>query len=406
MDAQYAIIAENLSKEYTINLSRIEEVFLKTVSKGQKIEVLKNFNFKIKKGSVTGIIGVNGSGKSTLLKILGQILKPDHGKIFINGTVGAIIELGAGFHPDLSGYDNIFFNATLHGFAKKDIQIFIDDIIDFSELHEFIHEPIKHYSSGMLMRLAFSIIIYLPFDILLLDEIFAVGDQSFKLKCMQKIKELSYSEKTILIVSHDFIQLKNICSELIFIHNHQVKMHGDINDVIESYIVNTNFLSSSFSFTEGEYDWQNPNKNQEIEHLSFYTTSHKYQFLNSEQIELNFKFKKKSDSKINIAVVFNSGIEQPFMAYSTTNKINGDFEIYSKGKYHLQTILPANFLNEGLILIDVHFIDKEATDICQIKSLAQLQIKKDTSDKDIFLKEKKFIGPIFPLSQWKKTSNE
>ncbi len=198
--------------------------------------VLKNINLEIKKGETVALIGVNGSGKSTLLKLMTKIIFPNKGKVETNGKLTSLLELGAGFHPDFTGRENIYFNAAIFGLTRKEIDARIDKIIEFSELGEFIDSPIRTYSSGMYMRLAFSVAINVDADILLIDEILAVGDQHFQDKCFAKLEELAKSDMTIVIVSHSIDPLRKLCNRGIWINNGEVRMDGTFNDVIEEYI--------------------------------------------------------------------------------------------------------------------------------------------------------------------------
>lgn len=204
--------------------------------KSEERVVLENINLNIKQGETVALIGVNGSGKSTLLKLMTKIIYPSKGKIVTNGKLTSLLELGAGFHQDFTGRENIYFNASIFGLTKKEIDSRLEDIITFSELEEFIDNPVRTYSSGQYMRLAFSIAINVDAEILLIDEILAVGDQHFQEKCFAKLSELSKSEKTIVIVSHSLEQLKQICNRGIWIHEGKVKMDGNIEKVTEEYL--------------------------------------------------------------------------------------------------------------------------------------------------------------------------
>ena len=198
--------------------------------------VLKSIDLEIKKGETVALIGVNGSGKSTLLKLMTKIIYPNKGKVVTNGKLTSLLELGAGFHPDFTGRENIYFNAAIFGLTKKDIDSRIDQIIEFSELGDFIDSPVRTYSSGMYMRLAFSVAINVDAEILLIDEILAVGDQHFQDKCFNKLKELSESDMTIVIVSHSLDSLKGLCQRGIWINEGEVAMDGNINNVIDKYL--------------------------------------------------------------------------------------------------------------------------------------------------------------------------
>ena len=198
--------------------------------------VLNGIDLDIKKGESVGLIGHNGCGKSTLLKLMTKILYPDEGTIEVNGRVSSLLELGAGFHPDLSGRENIYNNASIFGLSKKEIDSRFDDIVEFSELGEFIDNPVRTYSSGMYMRLAFSVAINVNADILLIDEILAVGDANFQSKCFNKLKEIRKNGTTIVIVSHSLGQIEQFCDKSVWIHEGLVKAEGVPYDIHMEYL--------------------------------------------------------------------------------------------------------------------------------------------------------------------------
>lgn len=235
-----AILVENVSKNFKLYYEKGSTLKEKIVFwKNKKVEVhevLKNINLTIKKGESIALIGVNGSGKSTLLKLMTKIIYPTKGEIKINGKLTSLLELGAGFHPDFTGRENIYFNASIFGLTAKEIDNRISDIIEFSELGEFIDSPVRTYSSGMYMRLAFSVAVSVDAEILLIDEILAVGDQHFQEKCFKKLESLRESGKTIVIVSHGLHAVKKLCDRAIWIYNGEVKMDGECKEVIEEYL--------------------------------------------------------------------------------------------------------------------------------------------------------------------------
>ncbi len=198
--------------------------------------ILNDINLEIKKGETVALIGVNGSGKSTLLKLMTKIIYPNKGKVETNGKLTSLLELGAGFHPDFTGRENIYFNASIFGLTKKEIDKRVDAIIEFSELGDLIDSPVRTYSSGQYMRLAFSVAINVDAEILLIDEILAVGDQHFQDKCFNKLEELASSEMTIVIVSHSLESLKKLCKRAIWIHEGKIAMDDDCGKVIDEYL--------------------------------------------------------------------------------------------------------------------------------------------------------------------------
>lgn len=235
-----AIEIRNMYKDFKLVYDKPttlkERICFWKTTKVQKRQVLKNINLDIKKGETVALIGTNGSGKSTLLKLMTKILYPNKGTLETHGKLTSLLELGAGFHPDFTGRENIYFNAAIFGLTRQEIDKRIDEIIEFSELGDFIDNPVRTYSSGMYMRLAFSIAINVDAEILLIDEILAVGDQHFQDKCFAKLKEMKESEKTIVIVSHSLGQVKELCNRAIWIYNGEVRMDGTPNEVVDEYL--------------------------------------------------------------------------------------------------------------------------------------------------------------------------
>lgn len=197
---------------------------------------LNDLNFNINKGETIGIIGTNGSGKSTLLKIITGVLNPSMGEIIVNGKISALLELGAGFNPEYTGYENIYLNGSMFGFTISQIDEKVQSIIDFAGIGDFIYQPIKNYSSGMFARLAFAVAIHVDPDILIVDEVLAVGDLEFQLKCMDKFNEFRNLGKTIIYVSHDINSVKRYCNSCIWIQNGKIEAIGKTDNVTDRYL--------------------------------------------------------------------------------------------------------------------------------------------------------------------------
>lgn len=217
-----------------------EKILHRNRNKYQEYWVLKGMDFEVKRGEVVGLIGCNGCGKSTTLKLLTKIIYPDKGEIEVKGRVSSLLELGAGFHPDLSGYENIYLNAAVFGLTRKEIDKRVDEIIYFSELKDFINNPIRTYSSGMYMKLAFSVAINVEADILLIDEILGVGDVNFQMKCFEKLKNIKENGTTIVIVSHSTDQIERICDRSIWIEDGRVKLSGETKEIDNKYLESMN----------------------------------------------------------------------------------------------------------------------------------------------------------------------
>ncbi len=234
----FAIEVKNITKNYIIRHQKspsLKDTILKGRNKYETFLALDDVSFNIDHGETFGIIGANGSGKSTLLKIMARVLKPTKGVITVNGTVSALLELGAGFHPDLTGRENIYLNASILGLKRKQINNKFAGIVEFSELDRFIDMPVKSYSSGMYMRLGFSIAINVDPDILLVDEVLTVGDQAFQSKCYKVIYDFVRRGKTIVIVSHDLETIADLCKHVIFLRNGKIIEIGDSIKVVSKY---------------------------------------------------------------------------------------------------------------------------------------------------------------------------
>lgn len=247
-DMEPAIKVQNLSKKFLINhASRgndyltfrdaLSNVFRlkKSAETKEEFWALRDVNFEIKKGSRIGILGRNGAGKSTLLKVFSRILEPTSGSVTIRGRVASLLEVGTGFHPELTGKENVFLNGAILGMSRTEIKKKFDQIVEFSEVEKFIDTPVKRYSSGMYVRLAFSVAAHLNPEILIIDEVLAVGDAKFRKKCLARMAEVSREGKTIVFVSHDINSVRAICNTGIFLQSGRVAAYGEIGEVINSY---------------------------------------------------------------------------------------------------------------------------------------------------------------------------
>lgn len=203
--------------------------------KGRQYLAIEDISFTVNKGEAVALIGRNGAGKSTSLGLVAGVIKPTSGTVTTKGRVASMLELGGGFHPELTGRENIYLNATLLGLRRKEVQQRIDKIIEFSELGQFIDEPIRVYSSGMLAKLGFSVITQVEPDVLIIDEVLAVGDISFQAKCIQTIREFKKRGVTILFVSHNMSDVEKICDRVVWIENHRLKEIGSAKEIVDNY---------------------------------------------------------------------------------------------------------------------------------------------------------------------------
>jgi ABC-type polysaccharide/polyol phosphate transport system ATPase subunit len=238
-----AISFKNVSKSYPLfyqkTLKEFFEALFTQKKTIEKFEALKNINLSIKKGETVGVIGKNGAGKSTFLKLIAGVSYPTSGKVNVYGKVVPLIELGAGFHPELSGKENIFLNGVILGMDERYLVEKFSEIVSFSEIPmDFIFTPVKYYSSGMFMRLAFSVAVFSKPEILLVDEILAVGDIAFQKKCLDKMNEFKKQKVTIVFVSHSMEQVKNFCDKVIYLKEGRVEYEGEVEEGVRRYIKN------------------------------------------------------------------------------------------------------------------------------------------------------------------------
>ena len=248
-----AIKVEGLSKQYTVGAAQQHATFydllthaIKLPFKGRRdggestrptnqFWALRDINFEVQPGDVLGIIGRNGAGKSTLLKILSRITEPTEGKVTIRGQVSSLLEVGTGFHPELTGRENVFLNGAILGMTRREIQARFDEIVDFAEMEKFIDTPVKRYSSGMTVRLAFAVAAHLEPDILIADEVLAVGDMAFQRKSLGKMEDAARRGRTVLFVSHNLGAVRNLCRSVLLLENGQIKYQGGVEEGVSSY---------------------------------------------------------------------------------------------------------------------------------------------------------------------------
>jgi ABC-2 type transport system ATP-binding protein len=235
-----AIAVDSVSKKYRLYDERNQSLKSALMRRGRArftdFWALKDVSFEVPEGKTFALIGENGSGKSTLLKCIARILVPEKGTISRRGKISALLELGAGFHPELSGRDNVFLNGSVLGLSRKEIQRRFDDIVGFAGLEQFIDSPVKNYSSGMYVRLGFSVAIHVDPDILLIDEVLAVGDAEFQVKCIEKVDEMKQRGKTIVIVTHALGSVRNLCDQAVLLEHGVLRRVGDTSEVIDEYL--------------------------------------------------------------------------------------------------------------------------------------------------------------------------
>lgn len=329
--------ASKIYKIYKNNIDRLKEVFTKKTYHKEFISN-KNISFDLFEGETLGIIGVNGAGKSTILKIIAGVIEPTSGEVLRYGRVTALLELGTGFNPQMSGYDNIFLNGTLIGMSHKECKQRLDDIIAFSELGDYIYEPIMTYSSGMSMRLAFSIAIFSEPQILIVDEALSVGDAHFSAKCTKALKERKKQNMSIIYVSHDLNSLKLLCDRVILLNHGEVAQEGKPEDVINSY----NFLISKLNDKEEKISIKEANSDSfgtfdvEITDVSIKGKNSRSNVISSgENTTIQVELKSNIDIKdLNIGILIRDKFGQDIFGTSSKN-LGFEYELQKDKKYKL-----------------------------------------------------------------------
>jgi lipopolysaccharide transport system ATP-binding protein len=362
------------------------------------IWALKDISFNVKQGEVLGIVGKNGAGKSTLLKILSRVTTPSLGEIKVKGRIASLLEVGTGFHPELTGRENIFLNGAILGMTKNEIRSKFDEIVDFSGVERYIDTPVKRYSSGMYVRLAFAVAAHLEPEILIVDEVLAVGDAEFQKKCMGRMKAVSGEGRTVIFVSHNMTAVNSLCTECIYLKQGRVVSKGNTFKIVEEYLSTENTSRAYVEWGQGK----NPGDDVAILH-SVKLIDKNYNavsFTSVEKevgVEFIFEMLKAGFTPHPNIHVFTSKREHAFVSG------NEDVAMYSTpGVYKAIMWIPANLLNEGAYVIGtalstfvpttkVHFFEQEAL---------IFEVIEDTSKRAISDFNQKIPGVVRPKLQW------
>lgn len=421
MDSQNSIEVKDVQKVFRVHMEASHQlkdaIILRNRDKVQLRHVLNGISFNVKKGEAVALIGKNGCGKSTTLKLLTRILKPDVGTIKMQGRVSSLIELGAGFHPDMSGRENVYINASIFGIKRKEVDKRIDDIIRFSELEEFIDNPVRTYSSGMYMRLAFAVAINVDADILLIDEILAVGDAAFQEKCFNKLQSLKKKGVTIVIVSHSMDQVKSICDRAIWIYDGLIREDGDTESVCNHYMADMD--SSRIERDQYEQNMINGDDAKSVELVDEETTVEHINkiipqsmpnvrrtgngmlrytsvvlankagepcitFKIGDEINLECSYKCKEEG---IPVNFEFGIvrDDGIHCYITSTLLSCDKYLETKGSGKLSCTLPSNNLLKGRYYLEVRAFGKDGELYDGFNDFIQFEVDTDkVSEQGIF----------------------
>lgn len=366
-----AIEVTGLSKCYTINhkdrasYKTIKDDFSKLLGNpfkkrdehAERFWALREVGFEVPRGEVFGVIGQNGSGKSTLLKILSRIVEPTNGEIIMRGRVASLLEVGTGFHPELTGRENVFFNGSMLGMSRKEITRKFDEIVAFSEVEQFIDTPVKFYSSGMYVRLAFAVAAHLDPEILILDEVLAVGDAAFQKKSLKKIQASIQDGKTVLFVSHSMSSVRQLCKNGIMLNHGKVVAEGKVDDIIEAYTLESDRMAARTMQADLKPTWERragEPRNELFEPYEAYITDMDgNKILNSLSNGKDYVLHilgdiKTDDPHFNVgyAIWDDSGQDMLYMSF-TSDKQKNDWPKLKKGSTHLTARLSRNMLNAG-----------------------------------------------------------
>lgn len=329
--------------------AKIGQVNNRTIkSASDFVWALKDINFEVQKGEVLGIIGRNGAGKSTLLKILSKITAPTSGKIYLQGRIASLLEVGTGFHPEMTGRENIFMNGAILGMRKREIQSKFDEIVNFSGVESYIDTPVKRYSSGMYVRLAFAVAAFLEQEILIVDEVLAVGDVEFQRKCLSKMKDItSESGRTVLFVSHNLASIRELSNRSVLLENGTIKNFGNTDFIIQEY-VKENFISFSSNDKNLIYHKNDLDKSITWNSIRFLQNESEIATINnSEPLEIEIRFEIKEDL-FNFRIYLEVYNETGILIFRTFNNEKHDIgEAFNRGHYILNSHIPKDIFIEG-----------------------------------------------------------
>jgi lipopolysaccharide transport system ATP-binding protein len=345
---------------------------------GETIWALKDVSCEIKRGEVVGIIGPNGAGKTTLLKILSRITEPTEGQAEIHGRVGSLLEVGTGFHPELTGRENIYLNGAILGMKKAEIEQKFDEIVDFAEIEKFIYTPVKHYSSGMYVRLAFAVAAHLEPEILLVDEVLAVGDAAFQKKCLGKMENVAQQGRTVLFVSHNMVALQNLCRRAIWLQAGSMIENGETASVIRSYL-------DQFSTYKLEQSWINielaPGNDAVRLHSARILTeegsvSDEITTWTSLTIEFCY-WNLLPGAELNLSLVLYNN--EGTVLFNTTSAFESQWhgKPFPQGLFRSSCVVPGKLLNDGSYYLDLLIVQDTTKVLYTFKDILRFEVRED-----------------------------
>lgn len=373
----------------------IEENDRTSIGQSEYVYALKDINFEVNTGEVLGVIGKNGAGKSTLLKILSKITSPSTGEIKIKGRMASLLEVGTGFHPELSGRENIFLNGSILGMRRHEIAAKFDEIVEFSGVSRFVDTPVKRYSSGMYVRLAFAVAAHLEPEILVIDEVLAVGDSEFQKKCLGKMKDVSGHGRTVLFVSHNMAAIKQLCNRAIFLKNGQLLKEGDAKSVVDYYLKDEREITISKTWNMEEAPG---NENIRIKKISVTPANTDEDIISIETgIKFEIEFINYVEGKTTDFTMYLFNQEE-IMVFETGLILNKNNDSV-KGHYKISTVIPAYTLNSGEYHINIIFGESQRYFLYHQNDILSFEIEESGANKGSNLKRSP--GILRPNFDWK-----
>lgn len=370
---------------------------------------LKDISFEVKKGEVIGIIGRNGAGKSTLLKILSRITTPTEGTVEVHGRIGSLLEVGTGFHPELSGRENIFLSGSILGMKRSEIDAKFDEIVKFSEMEKFLDTPVKRYSSGMYVRLAFAVAAHLEPEILVVDEVLAVGDAVFQKKCLGKMGDVAKEGRTVLFVSHNMAAINTLCMKGIFLNKGKIEKFSDVQEVTNYYIESGNTAPSS-CYWKDKYDAPG-DEVIKVKSVKIYSnTDHTANFGIDQNIYIDIAYwNLREGANISASIHLLDKYGVPVLATGNLKSATSNEDEYAGkqfpiGIYKSTCVIPKNFLNAGLYSINVILL----TDVVNIHVYLKEILSFNIIDTGEMCREYQggWIGVVRPKLEWHTTPQE
>ena len=403
-------LSHDLNRWWQTSILHKEDPYLKIGSVNDRskaadseyVWALRDIDFKVEQGDVVGIIGKNGAGKSTLLKLLSRVTGPTTGTIKARGRIGSLLEVGTGFHPEMTGRENIFMNGAILGMTKQEISRKLDEIVDFSGCERYIDTPVKRYSSGMMVRLGFAVAAHLDPEILVVDEVLAVGDAEFQKKAIGKMQDVSKGEgRTVLFVSHNMTAVKNLCKTGMLLENGMTKFTGRIEDVVNKYLSEDIATCKSTPWTRENAPCQDG-----VRLVSAKITNKEDVLYAGDAIHLEFdiEFENEYPAEYNITFLVRDEMSNFLFEGSTARGIRFEPKT-GKGVYHATATIPADLMNEGTYEIwRIFFVKDRVTLMALFEHTLSFELKR--RQEDMFGYQGAKMGLVKPKIQWQMTYND